>query len=505
MFRKGIVGSYTSLDPAKSFDAVKQEILYQTQDTLLSLDEEQGVLKPSAAKSYDVRNDGLEIRFELRDDLYFGNGERILAKDYAFALKRLLEEKSNKTFESVLSNIEGAQELRDGMFFHPDKLGIRASIENKTSVLTITLERPDPMLLMFFAHPSSMPIQEKSFSKLGQDYFEKGLQFASGPFVFEKKSDRFFVFAKNIHHRRAKDISLTQVQLFVFDTQKKAERSFLKGKIDQVGTREMPVSSDLVQSLQGSDVLLFQPDLRTVFLRFNQRSIPSNSFDFRRALSMAINREEIKQLALHAHEHVSFSMTPDRRHMYEPPHSYFYDLEGAISVLSKMGFCTSKNTKDCLRLPRLELAYPDTLMGKKLVVLLQKQWKKLGFAQIDLRPMSSSDLVSHIQSGRFGIAMDEIAVSTYDFFDLLQAFSSDSSASVGVQNSNYDALLDKARASSSMVSAINLYRQSEGVLLRDALVVPLVQTSTPFAKAIHVKGFSPNLWDLHPWEKIHIR
>ncbi|MCB0273027.1 MAG: peptide ABC transporter substrate-binding protein [Bdellovibrionales bacterium] len=477
-----------------------------TQDTLLTVDPKTGKLLPNAAQEYSISSDGKTIRFVLRDNLYFSNGDKILANDYAFGIKRHLDPKNKSAHKNIVSYIQGGVEILEGMFYHPQKVGVKALIEKNHSVLEITLSQAYPKILYFFAHPASMPIHQKSFDENPAKYFVPGHFHSSGAFIVSQKNKSLFVFAKNPHYRDQKNIALTQVQLSLFDQPKAAQRAFMKGKIDQWGSRHQVITDELIQDLKGSDVLFFEPDMRTLFIRFHTRKVPTGEFKIRQALSMAINREEIQKLALSQQERTAFSITPDQQHLYDPPHTYYYDLDGAKSILTQLGFCMGQDDrKQCLDLPRLEILFPKTLIAQKVVFLLQEQWKKLGFTNIDVKGDSPEVFVENINHGLFSIAIDEIAVDSFHFFDLLHAFESTQSTSIGVQSNAYDQLLFTASHALRWEDAVLEYRQAESFLIREASVVPLVQTTTPFVKATYVKGFEPNLWDLHPWKDIVIQ
>lgn len=506
VFRQAMVGTVGSLDPIGHLNEIEMRILENMQDTLLSIDPATGNVTLNAAASYDVSADGLTITFTLKDHLYYSNGKPVTSKDYAFALRRHLNPKNKSAYASTVSYIQGGLEMMEGMFYHPDKIGIQTSVDKGKQSLKITLVRPYPKILYFFAHAASMPIHEESFEKLGSSYFELGNMHASGPFIGVKKNASLFVFAKNPHHRDQKSISLRQVQLSLFDSDKSAQKAFLKGRVDQFGSRQHPVGPQVIQSLKGSDVLFFQPDLRTMFIRFHTRRVPTGQYKIRQALSMAIDRQEIQKLALTASERTSFAITPDQQHLYDPPHAYYNDMQGAKNILRQLGFCLDEvDRSKCLELPVLEIMFPKTLLAQKVVVLIKSQWEKLGFTSITLTGVRVSKFVENINHGLFTIALDEIAVDTYNFFDLLHSFESSQLTSVGVQSNQYDEILQSASHAMLLQDSIARYRQAESYLLREASIIPLVQTTFAFAKAIYVKGYEPNLWDVHPWSKISIQ
>ncbi|MEZ4820085.1 MAG: ABC transporter substrate-binding protein [Bdellovibrionota bacterium] len=504
VFRQAMIGQVGLLDPVKAINEIEQRVLENMQETLLAIDPLTGNIITQAADSFEVSADGRVITFVLRPDLYFSNGQKITAEDYAFALRRHLDPQQKSVYRSYVINIQGAVELMEGMFYHPQKIGIKATVQRGKQVLIITLANPYPKILYFFAHVASSPLHRESVEKEGEKHFALGHMHASGPFIGTQKKDDLLIFAKNPHYKSEYPLQLKQVQLYLFDNVAKAEKAFLKGEIDQFGTRKYPVSQRMIQKLKGSDVLFFQPDLRTFFIRFHNRHVPTGEYKIRQALSMALNRDEIATLALTSSENKSFSITPNQQHLYDPPHSYYYDLSSAIDILKSSGFCVDGLQNQCIDLPALEIIFPKSLLAQKVVLLIQSQWEKLGFHVIGLQSIPAEKFVAEIDRGLFMVALDEIAVDTFHFFDLLHSFASTQATSIGVQSKYYDELIEKASKATLWTDAVSTYRQAEGLLLREASVVPLFQTTTPFVKALYVKGFAANLWDVHRWKNISI-
>jgi peptide/nickel transport system substrate-binding protein len=64
---------------------------------------------PFAAKSYTISDDKLSITYKLRDDLFWSDGQRITAADYAFTWDKMMDEKVNfpyrKLFEDYFQSL----------------------------------------------------------------------------------------------------------------------------------------------------------------------------------------------------------------------------------------------------------------------------------------------------------------------------------------------------------------------------------------------------------------
>ena len=82
-------------------------VLMQLYDTLYWMGED-GSCQPSLATSYEVSDDGMEYVFELRDDVYFHNGEKMTAEDVAFTYNLCVEKNAQLT-KNLLMNFKEAQ------------------------------------------------------------------------------------------------------------------------------------------------------------------------------------------------------------------------------------------------------------------------------------------------------------------------------------------------------------------------------------------------------------
>lgn len=507
VFRQAMIGVVESLDPVSDLNLVEQRILENTQSALLRIDPKTGKLQAQGARKFDVAPDGLTIDFQIRDDLFFSNGVQVTAEDYAFALRRHLDPKSKSAYQNYVSYILGAYELMKGMFYHPDRIGIRAYVEKGKQHLRVELVKPFPKILYFFAHPASMPIHKKSFISAGAGYFQLGQMHASGAFVGVQKTPHFFIFGQNPHYHAHSKIQLKQVQLSLYDRIEQAESDFLKGKLDQVGSQAYPVGSQTLQKLQGSDVLAFQPDIKTIFLRFNTQNVKTKTLKLRQALAKAINRSELSEIALAQGQRTLFSIVPENQDVYDPPHAYYEALFDARKTLKDLGYCTAgakPSDIPCIDLPVLNIIFPNNPHSRKISIAVKDQWKRLGFEKILTESQDSKAFVENINQGAFSIALDEVSVTRFDFFDLLHAFESNQSRSVGVKSPHFDQLMDEAKHVKSWPEAMQRYRDAESFLLSQASIIPLVQMTTPILKALHVKRYDLNLWDMHPWKDIYV-
>src|SRR5699024_217511 len=80
----------TPFNPSIGFDELSYDPLNNLLEGLTRLDEE-GVAQPATAEDFDVSDDGLVYTFEIREDANWSNGDPVVAEDFEYAWKLMLD------------------------------------------------------------------------------------------------------------------------------------------------------------------------------------------------------------------------------------------------------------------------------------------------------------------------------------------------------------------------------------------------------------------------------
>jgi len=99
-----------------------QDIICATSKGLIELDSDNNII-PSLAESVDVRDDGLEYDFTLKDDMYWSDGSKITPKDILAFFREIITEENEKNIEALL-NVYGAKTYREGYESFSETVGI---------------------------------------------------------------------------------------------------------------------------------------------------------------------------------------------------------------------------------------------------------------------------------------------------------------------------------------------------------------------------------------------
>ena len=90
IFKYNESAGINTLDPVFAKDQATIWATNQLFNGLVQLDDDLNV-KPSIAKTWSVSNNALIYTFNLRNDVLFHNGRKVIAKDFEYSFSRLLD------------------------------------------------------------------------------------------------------------------------------------------------------------------------------------------------------------------------------------------------------------------------------------------------------------------------------------------------------------------------------------------------------------------------------
>ena len=169
-----------NLDSSLSQDTTSGSILVLIQEGLVRSGE-RGEILPAVAASWEASD--LEITFHLREDGFWQDGVPVVAEDFAYAWRRLVDPTTGASgsafFAYVLNN---AEEIMRGEL-PPEALGVEA-LDDRT--LKVTLSRPVPYLLNVLAGTSYYPLRQDFVeAQQGRYGADAANLLANGPYTLE--------------------------------------------------------------------------------------------------------------------------------------------------------------------------------------------------------------------------------------------------------------------------------------------------------------------------------
>ncbi len=276
-----------NLDPRlgggdREFSAILR-LLY---DGLTRIDEN-GKPQLSSAQTVEISEDKKRYLFTLRDCTW-SDGSKLIAYDFEYTWKRILNPSFKSPFSSLLYPIKNAKAVKEGLL-SIDDLGVKSLSEKR---LLIELESPTPYFLESVANAFYSPVNHRVdqlhpnwTSQMGENYV------CNGPFILKKRSSKHYELEKNHSYWDASSVQLDQVVIHKTDPYD-ALTMFKAGKIDWLGRPLRPWEPFFSKT--------YSDPCRTAasmvhWCVFNVEAFPLNHIKIRQALTAAICRKDILQ------------------------------------------------------------------------------------------------------------------------------------------------------------------------------------------------------------------
>ena len=289
-----------SLDPALSQDIAGYKILMHLYEGLVAPDPREAKPVPALAERWDISDDGRTYTFHLRDAKWT-NGDPVAAADFVHAWRRVVDPKTASTYSHRMYVVQGAREIVKGAA-DPSTLGVRA-VDART--LEVKLVRRTPYFLQLLCINLFFPVHRATVEKFGAKFMEPGNAVTNGPYrMTEWSLKKRKVFEKNPTYRAAGDVKLEK---FVFLAVESADTAF---NLYEGGQCHWLFRIPLAYvDIRRSDHWV-NPYNAVYFYSFNTKKKPLDDARVRRALSMAIDRDQIVKYILRGGETPATRLVP---------------------------------------------------------------------------------------------------------------------------------------------------------------------------------------------------
>lgn len=399
------VGDVGTMNPhLYDSDMGAQTLVYEP---LVNLDKEGNII-PWLATSWEFKDEGRSLVFQLREDVKFSDGQAFNAK----AVKQ--------NFEAVLSNAK-----RHSWLPLIDNL---KSVE-VTAPYTAVLHLKEPYPFTLLELTMVRPIRFLSPGGFGPDgiSFEKPV--GTGPFILtEYVEDERAVFVRNENYWGEKP-KLEKLTIRPVPDSNVRLNALLAGEVDLiVGSGLKAVSYLDLKNLKNNPALETKVEMGDVaqFLLLNPSAEFLTDKAVREAICLAIDQKEINQIAYEDMESVSDTMfstkVPEILGQAKGPQR---DLERAKKLLADAGWTDANGDgfldKNGKTLEIMCNIPSDTLTTKTVAEVVQSQLSQIGI-RVNISSVESAVYYERKNSGEFGIMPDISWGIQYDPQSIYKSF-----------------------------------------------------------------------------------
>lgn len=478
------------LDPHTVTGIPEHRLISTLFEGLADLDPETLEPVPAVAESWTVSEDGRVYTFHLRANATWSNGGPVTARDFVYAWKRILTPAFGAEYAYMLHCIKDAKAFNEGRLQDFDQVGVKA-LDDCT--LEVVLENPTPYFLSMQIHFTWYPVHQSAIERFGRmderntKWTRPGNLVGNGAFVLSRWiPNNIIEVVKNERYWNAANVRLNRILFYPIDNLLTEERSFRTGILHL--TENVPITKVPAYRRDQPEVLRTDPYLGTYFYRINVTRPPFTDVRVRRAFAMAVDRESITRNVVTGGQRPARTFTVPDTAGYTCPAGIDYDVQQARRLLSEAGYPEGRG------LPPVELLYNTSENHKLIAEAVQQMWKKDLNVDVTLVNQDWKVYLASQKSLDYQIARASWIGDYLDPNNFLECFvTNGGNNNSGWSNKAYDDLLAEAARTADQKRRFDLMQRAEGILLKEAPLIPIYYYTRVFLKSPAVKNWHSNL------------
>ncbi|MEF2965737.1 peptide ABC transporter substrate-binding protein [Paenibacillus sp. M1] len=459
-FRMATTDLPESLNPREADTSMGKTIAKGLFEGLVRLDDD-GKAVPAIAKEWKISDDGKVYTFTLRDDAKWSNNQPVTATDFEYAWKKALAPDTYAPYYYLMFPIANAELFSNGYITDASQVGVRA-LNNTT--LQVTLTKKLVYFPQLLAEPIFFPVNAANASTNESWAYQASTMVTNGPFKIGNWNTHELILAKNDKYYNAKTVHWDQAKFIELID---AAAAFAKQEIDLFGSDYF-----LNDSLSDSDIQFSNPSL-SYYYQFNTTEAPFDNLKIRKALAMAVKREQID------YGTPAFGFVPPGLHGVKSDFrsevsdkTYFMEDINEARRLLKEGLAEEGLAK----LPKFKIIVNDSLDNSHTDIanVVINNWKQNLGIEVEVEVQEWPELIDNRYQMNYQVARAGWAADYNDpaaFLEYFTSWSTDNDS--GWSNENYDSYVKLASQTSDPALRNKLYANAEKLLIEQMVIIPL--------------------------------
>lgn len=418
---------------------------------------------PYLAESWAFSDDGLSLTVKLKEGIRFHDGTPLNADAVAFTFNRLKESGRASPIYSAFRSVTAIEAV--------DVLTVRFTFSSPNAMFITTLSQPYAGILS----PKAVTEAGDAYGQhpVGTGAFRLARWDAGVQITLEANPDYAWPPPDVKNQGRPYIDRLT----FKFIPDATTQLSALQaGEVDMMYLSD-PAQIDL---LAGDPNITLVPTVlhELIYLGFNCQKPPFDEVLVRQALSHAIDKQAIIDLALGGHGKPAFAPLPPSLPGFDPglqEYELGYDLDAARALLVEAGFQQNADgawERDGQVL-QATLLTSTRSPNDAVATVIQSQLAALG-VPVEIQQLDSTAVMKATAEGTFDLLLWRYGWSDADALNIfLHSSRIGSTNRVAYSNPGVDALLDQAVAELDSAKRYAMYVEAQKLIMQDAPWQPL--------------------------------
>ncbi len=504
-------GEPPSQDPTQATDSQSITVLRNTTATLVYFDKQLNVI-PWLASSWDISPDGQTITFHLRDNIKYSNGDPIVAGDFVYSWKRLIDPRSAAGYSYIMADVvEGSELLGVDVSKTSDadidamlaKFGVAAP-DDKTFV--VTLAHPAAYFVYIATLYGTVPLEKKWVET--KDFTEAANYVSSGPMMMSEWQHNSKIVLKpnpNWNPEISTDFggapTIHEIDYSMITDPSASLAAYEADELDIAGVPSQEVSR-IQNDPTLSQQVLSGATLSITYFGFDVKQAKSpftKSIKLRQAFNEAIDKKTMMATAFSGIGVVADSLVPPGMPGHQDTVFYPFDLTKAKADfdagLKEAGVASASDLK-------LQIGYNTGANWENKIDFMNEAWRTAFGVSVEPVGLEWGAYLDRLSKDpftifRLGWGADYPHPNNF-LTDLISCTSANNN--MGYCNKDVDALLAQAATKSTLDEQVPLYNQAQEMVMADAPIIPVrfgqrfglvkpwVQNLTPTAQDSQISG-----------------
>ncbi|WOV87668.1 peptide ABC transporter substrate-binding protein [Sporosarcina oncorhynchi] len=457
-----------SMHPGSATDSTSGAVLNQVFEGLMRVNQQEEVEK-AMAEDFELSEDGLTYTFKIRKDAKWSNGDPVVAGDFEYAWKWVLDPANADTdYAYQMYMIKGAEAAKEngGSL---DDVGVTAEDDH---TLVVELEQPTAYFLDLTAFYTFFPVNAKVVDGKNDWAQEKTDNYVTnGPFLLDswKHKDKI-VLKKNPEYWDADTVKLETINMFMIMDENTAKQMYDKGELDWLGSPTDSIPLAAIPHYKSEGTLNISPQAGVYYYAFNVEEEPFTNVNIRKAFAMAINRQGIVDNITKGEQQPAMALVPSSI-FEENAKGYFSDndVEEAKKLLEK-----GLEELGLSELPTVKLSYNTSEAHGAIAQAVQDMWKKNLGVSVELNNEEWGVYLDSMGAGDFQVGRMGWIADFNDAINFLEIFETVGGNNyTNWENADYQALLKKSRTELDKDAREKILREAEEIFMEELPLAPV--------------------------------
>lgn len=494
-----------SLDPHKATSVADGKVISSLLEGLVRPDAcEDGRVHPGMAERWECNADASVWTFHLRQ-AQWSDGQPVTSHDFAYAYQRLLHPKFAGKYAEMLYVLNNAEAYSKGQLPWKE-VGVETP-DDRT--LRLTLKGPTPHLLHLLLHFTWYPLPARQVERHGGMLDRRSLWsqqenwVGNGAYLLAgHRFNDYLEVVPNPRYWRASEVRNKGVRFLPIVNGYTETRMYLGGKL-HITNNVPPEMLAYVRSHVPRDFCQ-DPYYCTVFYRLNTTRAPLDDVRVRRALSLAIDREELVDKVVRGAGRAAFSFAPPsagycKKGREEESLLQSQREQQARTLLADAGFPAGRG------FPPLVLMTTSRDVQRVMAETIQAMWEKALGIHVEIHSCEWTAYKAAQQNMDYDISSSSWSGDYLDPATFVELWRSGGGNNcTGWGSHACDASLAAAAASSEASVRHAHLADAESEMLDAQPVIPLYWSERTYLKSRHIKGWHPLMLDNHPLDAVEV-